>query len=201
MRLVNKSALFAVSCSVLLLALSTNCGNSNFFPSQTAIISLSLSPTSGVVAPGSTVSFTATGTLGNNSTQDVTSQVTWTSSSPSIATISAGTAKGVALGVTTITASANHNTVQATLLVSNLTNITMSPTSWSPLSSGQQQQFTATGGDGTPVTNYVTWTSSDTNCATITSTGLATYQGSTTSCTITATIGSYTASASVTGTL
>src|SRR5512142_395808 len=120
MRFVSKSALFAVSCAVLVLALSTNCGNSNFFPSQHAIIALSISPPSGLVAPGSTANFTATGTLGDNSTQDVTSTVTWTSSSPAIATVSAGSVKGVALGVTTITASANNVQASAALLVSNL---------------------------------------------------------------------------------
>jgi hypothetical protein len=191
MRFVNKSAVLAVGCAVSILALSTNCGNSNFFPSQHAIIALALSPTSGVVKPGSTTNFAATGTLGDNSTQDVTDTVTWTSSSPGVATVSKGVVTGVALGATTITASANHSTVSATLLVSNIDNITIQPTSWSPLSSGQTQQFAAKGSDGSDVTTYVTWSTSDSNCATITTSGFATYVGSTTGCTITATIGSF----------
>ena len=97
----------------------------------------------------------------------------------------------MALGVTTITASANNVSASATLLVSNITSIKINPSSWSPLSSGQTQQFAAQGSDGSDVTAYVTWSSSDTNCATVTSSGLATYVGSTTGCTITATIGSY----------
>jgi hypothetical protein len=194
MRSVSRSAVLALSCAVLVIALSTNCGNSNFFPSQTAIIGLSISPASGVVPPGSTANFSATGTLGNNSTQDVTSTVTWTSSSPGIATVSAGAAKGVALGVTTITATSNNVSASATLLVSNITSIKISPSSWSPLSSGQTQQFAAQGSDGSDVTAYVAWTTSDSNCATVTSTGFATYVGSTTGCTITATIGSYSSS-------
>lgn len=199
MTLRSKSVWAAVACATVVIALSTSCGNSNFFPSQTAIVALSISPTSGVVASGKTEAFTATGTLGNNQTEDVTSQVTWTSSAPAIATITGGTATGVSNGVTTITASANNITVKGTLLVSNLTSITVSPSSWNPISSGGTQTFTAAGNDGTSVTSYVTWTSSDANCATITSAGVATFVGTTTTCTITATIGSYSATASVSG--
>ncbi|HEX8926039.1 MAG TPA: Ig-like domain-containing protein [Terriglobales bacterium] len=199
MTLRSKSVWAAIACAIVVIALSTSCGNSNFFPSQKAIVALTISPGSGVVAAGKTVSFSATGTLGNNQTQDVTSQVTWSSSAPGIATISGGTATGVANGATTITASANNVTAQATLLVSNLTSITVTPSSWNPISSGGTQTFTAAGNDGTAVTNYVTWTTSDSNCATITSAGVATFVGTTTTCTITATLGSYSATASVSG--
>ena len=201
MTLRSKSVWAAIACAIVVIALSTSCGNSNFFPSQKAIVALTISPSSGVVAAGKTVSFSATGTLGNNQTQDVTSQVTWSSSAPGIATISGGTATGVANGATTITASANNVTAQAKLLVSNLTSITVTPSTWNPITSGGTQQFAANGSDGSVVTTYVTWTTSDSNCATITSAGLATFVGSgtSTSCTITATLGSYSATASVSG--
>jgi uncharacterized protein YjdB len=203
MRSKTRSALAIVVVALIIAAFSTSCGNSNFFPSQTAIISMTVSPASNVVPPGSTASFAATGTLGNNQTQDVTSQVTWTSSNDSIATVSAGVVTGVALGEVTITASANHITITAPLVVSSMSSITVSPSSWSPTSAGATQQLTATGSDGTPVTNYVAWTSSDTTCAIVSSTGLVTFEGSATdsSCTITATIGSFTGQTNVTGTI
>jgi len=186
------------------LTLLSACGNSNFFPSQTAIVALSVSPPNNVVAAGSTVNFSATGTLGNNTTEDVSGSVTWSSSNTGVATInSSGVATGVANGVSTITATANGLKVQATLLVADINGIQISPTSWTAISSGATQQFTAsgTGTDTSTITNYVTWTSSDTTCATVTSAGLATFVGTpgASSCNITATIGDYSASASVGG--
>jgi uncharacterized protein YjdB len=54
---------------------------------------------------GETQQFKATGTISDGTVEDITSQVTWASSNPTIATISAtGLATGVAPGKTTITA-------------------------------------------------------------------------------------------------
>ena len=72
--------------------------------------SIQVSPATQSLAVGQTVQFTAVGTYGNSkhlSTQNVTSGVTWTSSTPSVATISsAGIATALGGGATTITASA-----------------------------------------------------------------------------------------------
>ncbi len=46
----------------------------------------------------------ATGTYSNQTTQDITSTVTWTSSQPSVATVQGGLALGVSAGTTSITA-------------------------------------------------------------------------------------------------
>ena len=57
------------------------------------------------IAVGETQQFKATGTISDGTVEDFTSQVTWASSNPTIATISAtGLATGVAPGKTTITA-------------------------------------------------------------------------------------------------
>jgi hypothetical protein len=207
MRSKIRSALASVVVALSVACFSTSCGNSNFFPSQTAIVSMTVTPASNLVAPGSTATFSATGTLGNNQTQDVTSQVTWTSANTSIATVSAGVVTGVALGETTITASASHITITAPVVVSSSTAVNISPNSWDPASSGATQTFIATLGDGTVVTNFVTWTSSDSNCVTITSggsgAGVATYVGSTTDnqCSIDVSIGSLSNSINVTGSI
>jgi uncharacterized protein YjdB len=67
-------------------------------------IALSRSVVAGLVA-GSTQQFKATGTISDGTVEDITSQVTWASSNPTIATISAtGLATGIAPGKTSITA-------------------------------------------------------------------------------------------------
>src|SRR5437763_12984219 len=71
--------------------------------------SVQVTPTSQSLAVGQTAQFTAIGTFGNaknTTTQNITSSVTWTSSVPAVATVSAaGIATGVSFGTTTITAS------------------------------------------------------------------------------------------------
>src|ERR1700756_253367 len=71
--------------------------------------SVQVTPTTQALTVGQTAQFTAIGTFGNAkkpTTQNITSSVTWTSSVPSVATISAGgLATAVGAGTTTITAS------------------------------------------------------------------------------------------------
>jgi uncharacterized protein YjdB len=64
---------------------------------QPAVTSISVAPANQTVAVGAQVQFTAMDNLGN----DVTSSVTWSSSDPSIVSISAG---GLATGLTNGTA-------------------------------------------------------------------------------------------------
>jgi hypothetical protein len=87
--------------------------------------SVQVTPTTQALTVGQTAQFTATGTFGNANkptTQNITSSVTWTSSVPSVATISAaGIATAVGSGTTTITASAagfnGHVSSSSTLTV------------------------------------------------------------------------------------
>ncbi len=155
---------------------------SGFFPDKNTIVSLAISPTGAFILPQATQQYSATATFGDNSTGDVTSSVTWTSSQTGIATIdTSGLATGVALGSTTITAKSSNNvTSDVTLTVSSktVTALTINPTNSSiSLSADQTQQFTATAtfSDGSfgNVTNQVGWTSSVPGIATISSTGLA----------------------------
>ena len=149
-----------------------SCGQ--FFPSSNTIVSITLSPTSAQIKPTATQQYTATGTFGDNSTGDVTSQVTWVSSATNIATIStAGLATAVALGTTNITAKSGSVISPASVLtVSNqtITSITVSPQN-TTLTAGTQQQYTAIDNNGNNITNSVTWNSSSTLVATITSPG------------------------------
>ena len=162
--------LAAVACA----ALFASCGN--FFPSSSTITSITISPASALILPTGTQQYSATGTFGNNTTGDVTDQVTWTSSATNVATIdTSGLATAVALGSTNITATSGSVISTASpLTVSNKTvnSVSVSCTT-TTLTVGTQTQCTATAtysdNSSSNVTNLASWTSSDTGVATVTS--------------------------------
>jgi hypothetical protein len=161
---------------------------------------------------GTTRQFTATGTYSNNTTQNLTAAVTWSSSATGVATISNaagsnGLATSVAAGSTTITATSGGIPGSTTLTVTaaTLVSIAVTPANPSIAAAGSTQQFTATGtysnGSTQGLTTAVTWSSSSIGVAAISnaagSHGLATavVAGSTT---ITATSGSIAGTATLT---
>jgi len=151
----------------------------------TSIKVLPSNPSAGL---GTHQQFTAIGTFSDDSTQDITTSVTWTSSDPSIAEISdlAG-AKGLAtasgIGVTTVTAASGDISGSTLLTVTEATLVSIEVT---PANQSVQMkstvQYTATGtfSDNTTqdVTKLVVWTSSENSIAGISndvgSKGLAT---------------------------
>ncbi|MGD0745759.1 MAG: N,N-dimethylformamidase beta subunit family domain-containing protein, partial [Verrucomicrobiota bacterium] len=54
-----------------------------------SLVSISVSPTNSTLTTGGTQQFTAIGTYSNSSTQDMTSQVTWSSTNTAVATVNA----------------------------------------------------------------------------------------------------------------
>ncbi|HSY69642.1 MAG TPA: Ig-like domain-containing protein, partial [Edaphobacter sp.] len=72
--------------------------------------SVQVTPSAQALAVGQTVQLTATGTYGNAkhlSTQNITSLVTWSSTTPAVATVDAsGVVTAVSAGTTTVTATA-----------------------------------------------------------------------------------------------
>ena len=172
---------------VIVTLLLSACGN--FFPGKNTIIAITVSPQSFYVLTGGTAAFTAQGTFGNNSTGDVTTQVTWNSSNTSVATIaSGGTAtaasslpSGTKLASTNITAKSGtvtSNIATLTVATVHIQSLSVSPGSQT-VTTGGQVQFTASatlsdGTIGVGVTNLATWTSSNTAVATVNSSGLAT---------------------------
>ncbi|MGA9695002.1 MAG: Ig-like domain-containing protein, partial [Dehalococcoidales bacterium] len=123
---------------------------------------------------GATQHFTATGTYSDSSTADFTSQVVWSSSNPAAVTITpGGTATAVGGGTANITATFGGLTSQpVAMTVKVLSAIIIEPAA-SPrnLNVGASQAFTAVGiysdGSMSDITSQVTWTSSNTNIATI----------------------------------
>ncbi len=141
------------------------------------LVSLSITPTNPGIALGTVQHFIATGTYSDNSTQDLTIMVTWSSSSTGIATISnAAGANGVvtpiAAGSTTITAALGNISKSTTLTITAATLVSIAVTPGSPsIANGATLMFTATGSfsDNTTqdMTSLVTWMSADTSIATI----------------------------------
>ena len=137
------------------------------------LVSIAISPTSSTLSVGGQQAFTATGTYGDGSTQNITTSVTWQSSNPNVAAINpSGLAVAQAPGTTLITASSQGITSNnASLTVSNpLVSIAVTAPSLS-IAPNTSVQFTATGtyADSTTavITSSVTWASSNTSVATI----------------------------------
>jgi hypothetical protein len=160
------------------------------------LISITVTPANSSIAVGATQQFAATGTYSDNTTHDITAQVTWSSSNTSAATVnSSGVATGVTSGTSTITAALGSISGNTTITVTappTLVSITGTPANPS-ITVGATQQFAATGtySDNAThdITTQVTWSSSNTSVATVNTSGLATGVAPGTS-TITATSGS-----------
>lgn len=190
-RVLELLPLFAVAAII-------GCGNPQ------GLDSVQVAPSVQALAVGQTAQFTATGTYGNAnhaSTQNVTGSVTWSSTAPAVATVSAsGLATAVGAGTTTITASAAGyaGPVTSTAILSvtsagggvaggNIVSIAIIPGSQAVSAPGQTSQFIAIGttssGATVNISGQVAWSSSSTQIATVgAGTGLATAvgQGSTT---------------------
>jgi len=142
--------------------------------------SISVTPVSPLIGKGATLQFTATGNYSTGATQDLTSSVTWTSTVTSVATVtSGGLASGVGTGNSKIQATLGSVSGNTTLTVTGpvLVSIAVTPSNKAVII-GATQQFTATGtfSDGSVqnVTSSVAWSSTITNAATVSSSGLAT---------------------------
>src|SRR5205085_1188311 len=90
--------------------------------------SIIVSPTNPSITKGLTQQFTAIGTFSDNSMQNITSQVTWSSATPTVATIDAtGKATGVGVGTSVITASLNGITSPGDPLTVTAAAVTVIP--------------------------------------------------------------------------
>jgi Bacterial Ig-like domain (group 2) len=141
------------------------------------LTSITIAPLTASIPIGVQQMFTATGTYSDGSSANVTAQATWSVSSSAIATISGGTATGVAAGSTAVIATDSGITGTATITVvpKTVTAISVSPSS-ADISVGGTQQFTATAtyADGTQgnVSSSAVWSVADASDATVNSSGL-----------------------------
>jgi trimeric autotransporter adhesin len=145
-------------------------GSTTLTMTSATLVSIGITPASASLANGTHQQFTATGVFSDNSTYNLTTAVTWTSSLPTVAsadntTGSSGLVTALAVGTTSIGASFLGVTapgVPLTVTPATLVSIAITPAS-AILPLGLQQAFTATGTytDNTTqiITDSVTWNS------------------------------------------
>jgi hypothetical protein len=175
------------------------------------LVSIEVTPSLTRIAKGTTLQFVATGIFSDNSTQNMTSQVTWSTSNDNLASISSdsgsiGLATATGTGTVTISAASGAITGSTTLTVSGavLTSIEITPTAPS-IAKGVSQPFVAMGifSDNSKqnLTTQVTWSASAASVATVSNSaptvGTVTATGIGTT-TLTASTGSLSASTQVT---
>src|SRR5690606_16063559 len=162
---------------------------------------ITIAPSPVTVTLGSTVQLTATVTDANDHAIEGAS-VSWTSSNTAVATVNgSGVVRGVATGKTTVTARAGNRSASASVTVSAtpVGSVTVSPAQAS-VPAGTTVQLTAEVKDaeGNVLDDRaVTWSSSDTTVATVSTSGLVTGVAAGTA-TITAASGDKSGSAEVT---
>jgi hypothetical protein len=173
-------------------------GSTTLTATPATLQSIAITPNPITVGAGSSQQLTATGTYSDGTTRNVTTAANWTSDTPSVATVgpSTGLATGVSAGSATITVAIGSITATAPLSVVTVVSIAITPNP-AVVGLGASQQLTATGtfadGSTQDVTTAANWTSDTPSVATVgPSTGLATGV-SAGSATITAAIGSITA--------
>ncbi len=140
----------------------------------TPVTSIKLDKTTAKINIGESVKLTATVLPTNASIKTVT----WTSSDPSIATVSAyGSVKGKKAGTVTITATTNNNQKIATAKITvvkptvKVTGITLNRTSATVIR-GKTLTLVATITPSDATDNTVTWSSSDPTVATVSTSGV-----------------------------
>lgn len=144
--------------------------------------SLAITPAAPSVAAGTTAKLTATGTFGDDTTQDLTTQVTWTSGTPATATVSGtaptiGVATAIAKGSTVITAKLGTIMGSVTLAVTDAQlvsiSVTPSPTAPPRIAKNTNIQLVATGvftdGSKQDLTATASWDTSKATVATVSS--------------------------------
>jgi hypothetical protein len=177
-------------------------GSTDLTVTSASLVSIQVTPSNPGLAKGTTRQFTATGIYSDHSTQDLTKQVTWSTSNTSVASVSNaagsnGLATALAVGTAGVGATLGYVSGTTTLDVTAATLVAIEVNPADPsISKGTTRQFGATGiytdASTQDLTKHVTWSSSNTSVASISnaagSNGLASALG-VGSATISATLG------------
>jgi uncharacterized protein YjdB len=180
-----RQVMLATALATLIAAFGCAGGGSgkNSTPPPPTLVSIAISPGSQTIAPSTEQQFIATGTYSDQSTQNVTGAVTWSSSNTAVASVgnsspTNGLATAVAKGSATITAASGTISATATLNVTSATATSLAISGPASMAIDVSQQFTATAtfDDGTKqdVTDVAHWASSSTSVAPVTVSGLVT---------------------------
>jgi hypothetical protein len=152
-------------------------GSLQFATTPATLVSLQVTPPAPTIANGLSVQLTAMGVFSDNTTQNLTSQVTWSAAAAAVATVSnaagfVGLVSAADVGTTAITASSGSITASATVTVTaaTLTSIQVTPGNL-VLAVGTTQALTATGrfsdGSQQDITSKAVWSSSNLAVATL----------------------------------
>lgn len=168
---------FVVGSSTITAAMGSVSGSTALTVTSATLVSIEVAPTNPSIALGTTLQFAATGRYSDNTAQDLTTQVIWSSSNTGVASVSNetgsnGMATPVAAGSATITATLGSASGSTTLTATSATIVSIDITPTNPvIPLGTEQQFAAMGNfsDGTikDITAEVVWTSSDTGVASV----------------------------------
>ncbi len=158
-------------------------GSTTLTVTPAVLVSIAVTPAAPSIALGTDQPFTATGTYTDASTQDLTSDVTWASSTGAVASVSnapgtEGLATSLSTGSTTVSAidpgTGVSGSTTLTVTPAVLVSIAVTPSSPS-IALGTDQQFTATGtysdASTQDLTTGVTWSSATPATATISNAG------------------------------
>ena len=145
-------------------------GSTSLTVTPATLMSIEVTPPNPSFANGLTLQLVATGIYSDNSTHDLTSAVTWGSSSSAVASISnaagsAGLARALSPGSTTVTAILGNVSADMTLTVTTATLVSIGVTPMnSTLPNGLTTALKATGvftdHSTRDLTSTVTWSSS-----------------------------------------
>jgi hypothetical protein len=136
--------------SLITATLGAESGSTTLTVTAATLVSLAVTPQDPTIAKGTATQLTATGTYTDNSMQDLTGAVSWSSSAPGVAVSNAaplpGLAAGVAVGPATITANLGGKSASTTVTVTaaTLTTLALLP-SGSTIAKGTVQWFKVTG--------------------------------------------------------
>jgi len=177
----------AEGTAVLTATVGTVTANFTLTVSPATVSSLTISPLNPSLAKGLSRQFSVSGRFSDATTQDLTFDVDWVSSDPTVATfsndpVSRGLAKALVEGKTTLSATFAFNGVSVsdttllTVTAPALQAITVTPTNPTILSISKTG-FKAVGsysdGSSADITAQALWSSADTAVATITTGGIA----------------------------
>lgn len=168
--------------TIILIVSVLGPGCEGFFV-QPVLTGISIGPAA-TIQTGTTIQMSAVGTFNDGSQKKLTSNIFWSSATPSIASVSpSGLVSGVGPGQATITGSSETVVGSATVTVSpgNLTSIQVTTQDGlNDISYGSSEQFVATGttdGKQIDVTSSVTWSTNPSRIPSVsieTSSGLLT---------------------------
>lgn len=182
----NRVSGLAEGTAFLTATVGTVTANFTLTVSPATVTSLTITPADSSLGKGLSRQFSVSATLSDGKSQDLTFDVDWLSSAPTVATISndpasKGLAKALSEGTTTLSATFAFNNISSSTLLTvtapTLQAITVTPTNPTILSISKTG-FKAVGsysdGSSADITAQAAWSSANTAVATVTTAGVAT---------------------------